>query len=218
MLKAMVSLDGRVASEGGDSRGLGGEEQQRLCHALRARHDAVLVGIGTCLHDDPELTVRLIRGRSPARIVLDSGLRIPLSSRLVASAERVPLIVATVSRDRARARALEERGAAVRILPAGPDGRVPLPALFRLLAREGLLSILVEGGPTVHTSILRDGLADRVAIGISPRILGGAGALSWTRDLGRGKLDEAIELDSLTTRRVGRDLWIEGSLRENPRV
>src|SRR5689334_10313832 len=91
MLKSMVSLDGRVASERGDSRGLGGEEQQRLCHGLRARHDAVLVGIGTVLQDDPELTVRLARGRSPVRIVLDSRLRIPARSRLVESAERAPL-------------------------------------------------------------------------------------------------------------------------------
>jgi diaminohydroxyphosphoribosylaminopyrimidine deaminase/5-amino-6-(5-phosphoribosylamino)uracil reductase len=76
-----------------------------------------------------------------------------------------------------------------------------------------MLSLLVEGGPTVHTSVLREGLADRVAIGIAPLILGGVRAPAWTRDLGLGGLDEAIELDGLRTRRVGRDVWIEGSLR-----
>jgi diaminohydroxyphosphoribosylaminopyrimidine deaminase / 5-amino-6-(5-phosphoribosylamino)uracil reductase len=213
MLKSMVSLDGRVASERGDSRGLGGEEQQRLCHRLRAGHDAVLVGIGTVLQDDPELTVRLVRGRSPARIVLDSRLRTPLGSRLVRSVERAPLAIATVSGDAESIGALEARGVSVLRFTPDAHGRVPLAALFRRLAKDGMLSLLVEGGPTVLSAILREGLADRVAIGIAPRILGGVTAPAWTRDLGLGRLDEAIELDALETRRVGRDLWIEGSLR-----
>jgi len=213
MLKSMVSLDGRVASDRGDSRGLGGEAQQRLCHGLRARHDAVLVGIGTVLSDDPELTVRLARGRSPVRVVLDSQLRIPAGSRLVDSAGRAPLLVATVSRDEESVEALRARGVSVLRFPPDAHGRVPLRTLFRRLAADGLLSILVEGGPTVHSAILREGLADRVAIGIAPRILGGSNALTWTRDLGLGRLDQAIELEQLVTRRVGRDLWIEGSLR-----
>ena len=213
MLKSMVSLDGRVASERGESRGLGGAEQQRLCHALRARHDAILVGIGTVLADDPELTVRLARGRSPARVVLDSRLRTPEDSRLVRSAELAPLFIATVSRDEEPGEALASRGATVWRLEPDSSGRVPLRTLFRRLAEEGMLSVLVEGGPTVHTSVLREGLADRVAVGIAPLILGGVGARAWTRDLGLGSLDEAIELDSMVTRRVGRDLWIEGSLR-----
>jgi len=213
MLKSMVSLDGRVASERGDSRGLGGAEQQRLCHALRARHDAVLVGIGTVLADDPELTVRLTRGRTPARIVLDSRLRTPLGSRLVHSAALAPLLIATVSREEKSIEALASRGATVLRFEPDVSGRVPLHVLFRRLAEEGMLSVLVEGGPTVHTAVLREQLADRVAVGIAPLILGGMNAPAWTRDLGFGSLDEAIELDSMVTRRVGRDLWIEGSLR-----
>lgn len=213
MLKSMVTLDGRVASENGDSRGLGGEEEQRLCHTLRARHDAVLVGIGTVLTDDPELTVRLVRGRSPLRIVLDSHLRTPIGSRLVRSANRVPLLIATVSGDGESIDAFTARGITVWRFERDATGRVPLRALFQRLAGEGRLSVLVEGGPTVHTAILREGLADRVAIGIAPVILGGPSATAWTRNLGRARLDEAIELDSLVARRVGRDLWIEGSLR-----
>ncbi len=212
MLKSMVSFDGRVASDAGESRGLGGSEEQRLCHRLRAGHDAVLVGIGTVLADDPELTVRHVKGRSPLRVVLDSRLRTPVGSRLVRSANRVPLVIATVSQDREGLDALAAQGACVWRFEPDEDGRVPLEKLFRRLAEEGRLSALVEGGPTVHTAVLRAGLADRVAIGIAPLILGGSTAPAWTRDLGRGRLDEAIELDSLVTRRIGRDLWIEGSL------
>ncbi len=213
LLKSMVTLDGRVASENGDSRGIGGDAEQRLCHSLRARHDAVLVGIGTVLADDPELTVRRVRGRSPLRVVLDSRLRTPLDSRLVRSAGRVPLLIGTLSRDRAAIEALTSRGATVWQLPPDAAGRVSLTALFKRLAEEGRLAILVEGGPTVHTAILREGLADRVAVGIAPLILGGASAPSWTRDLGLGRLSDAIEVTSMDCRRVGRDVWIEASLK-----
>jgi riboflavin-specific deaminase-like protein len=171
------------------------------------------VGIGTVLTDDPELTVRLVRGRSPLRIVLDSHLRTPIGSRLVRSANRVPLLIATVSGDGESIDAFTARGITVWRFERDATGRVPLRALFQRLAGEGRLSVLVEGGPTVHTAILREGLADRVAIGIAPVILGGPSATAWTRNLGRARLDEAIELDSLVARRVGRDLWIEGSLR-----
>ena len=217
-LKSMVSLDGRVASESGDSRGLGGAAELKLCHKLRAGQDAVLVGIGTVLADDPELTVRLARGRSPLRIVLDSHLRIPLGSRLVQSAAWVPLLIATVSEDRDLGDSLARRGARIWRFEGDGTGRVPLRPLFKRLAGEGVLSILVEGGPTVHTALLREGLADRVAIGLAPLIVGGTKAPTWTRDLGRPRLDEALEVDSLVMRRVGRDLWIEGSLRtQGPR-
>ena len=212
MLKSMVSLDGRVASDAGESRGLGGEAEQRLCHRLRAEHDAVLVGIGTVLRDDPELTVRLRTGRNPLRVVLDSRLRIPSGSRLVRSAGEAPLLIATVSEDREASLALDGLGARVWRFEADGAGRVPLRALFRRLAEDGRLSLLVEGGPTVHTAVLRERLADRVAVGIAPRILGGANAPAWTRDLGRARLDEAIGVESLVVRRVGRDLWIEGAL------
>jgi len=209
-LKAMLSLDGRMASESGESRGLGGDAEQRLCHRIRAEHDAVLVGVGTVLVDDPLLTVRLARGRTPLRVVLDSALRTPHRSRLLESVGEGPVVIATVSRDAARGRSLEERGAAVWRFDPAPDGRVPLRPLLERLVADGRYALLVEGGAATHTSFLREGLVDRIAIGIAPLILGGTNSPTLAGDLGRVRLAEGIALESLRARRVGRDVWLEG--------
>ena len=217
-LKAMISLDGRMATDAGDSRGLGGEAEQRLCHRLRAENDAVLVGIGTVRADDPRLTVRLVRGRTPWRVVLDSSLALadmPKAS-ILTTVDRAPVVVATVSRDAARTAALESRGATVWAFDDGGDGRVPLRALVERLAAEGRYALLVEGGATVHTAFLRGGFADRVAVGIAPMLVGGAEARSWTGNLGLARLEDALTVEHLRARRVGRDVWLEGSLEKAP--
>lgn len=222
-LKSMVSLDGRVAAADGSSRGLGGPEEQRWVHRLRAESDAVLIGSGTALRDDPLLTVRLspARGDAPWRVVLDSTLKTPLDSRLVRSASEAPLLVATTSSDAERTRALEARGARVWRFEPDALGRVALPALLRRLGAEGRYAVLVEGGPTVHTAFLREELADEVAVGIAPVILGGGGggagagaasAPTWTADLGRVRLDQGIAVGPLTVRRLGRDVWLSGHI------
>ncbi len=212
-LKAMLSLDGRIATDAGDSRGLGGVEEQRLCHRLRAEHDAVLIGSGTLLADDPLLTVRLARGRTPWRVVLDSTLRMPERAAILGTTGDAPLIVATVSRDEARIAALEARGATVWRFEPTDAGKVPLRPLLERLASEGRCALLVEGGTAVHTSFLREGWADSVAVGIAPVLLGGSAPRAWTGDLGRARLGDAIEIESVRSRRVGRDLWIEGTIR-----
>ncbi len=212
-LKAMLSLDGRIATDGGDSRGLGGAEEQRLCHRLRAEHDAVLVGRGTLLADDPLLTVRLARGRTPWRVVLDSALRVPDDAAILGTTAVAPLIVATVAREGSRIAALEARGARVWRFEPNAAGQVPLRPLLNRLTREGCYALLVEGGAAVHTSFLREGLADGVAVGIAPLLIGGSAPRAWTGDLGRTRLQDAIEIDSLRSRRVGRDLWLEGTIR-----
>jgi riboflavin-specific deaminase-like protein len=211
----MVSLDGRVSARNGDSRGLGGPEEQRFVHRLRAESDAILIGSGTALRDDPLLTVRLARrdGRSaPWRVVLDSSLRTPLGSRLVMTAAEAPLVLATCSPDVERCAAYEARGARVWRFDPDAEGRVPACEVLRRLAAEGCYAVLVEGGPNVHTSLLRARLADEVAVGIAPVLLGGDGAPTWTADLGGTDLQDAIRVGPLSVRRLGKDVWLSGRL------
>ena len=212
VLKAMLSLDGRMASESGESRGLGGDDEIKVAHRLRAESDAVIAGVGTIVADDPLLTVRRSPGRTPIRVILDSALRTPPSAAIWNTVDQAPVVLATVSRDAGRARALEALGGTVWNFDPDPSGRVPVAALLRRLVEEGRYSVLVEGGSEVHTSFLREGFADRIAIGIAPVLLGGTGAPTLTRDLGRARLHEGIAVEDLRVRRLGRDVWIEGAL------
>jgi diaminohydroxyphosphoribosylaminopyrimidine deaminase/5-amino-6-(5-phosphoribosylamino)uracil reductase len=124
-------------------------------------------------------------------------------------------VIATVSRDPARTQALETRGARVWAFEAGADGRVPLEPLLSRLSAEGRFSVLVEGGAAAHTSFLREGLVDRVAIGIAPVILGGLGSPLLSGDLGRARLADGIAVSGLRARRVGCDVWLEGEILRN---
>ena len=211
-LKAMLSLDGRIASDSGESRGLGGPAELKIAHRLRAEHDAVVVGLGTVLLDDPLLTVRLARGKNPLRVVLDSSLRTPRKARIRQGTAEAPVVFATASRDEDLIRSFQADGAVVWRFDPTPDGRVPLRLLLARLASEGRYAILVEGGATVHTAFLREDLVDRVALGIAPVILGGSVAPSFARDLGRARIADGIPVEGLRIRRIGRDFWLEGEI------
>jgi riboflavin-specific deaminase-like protein len=182
-------------------------------HRLRAESDAVLIGVGTALRDDPLLTARLVSpAHEPWRAVLDSSLRTPLDSQLVRSARETPLVIATTERAAARIPEYASRGVTVWTFEEDAGGRVPLHPLLRRFAEEGKLEVLVEGGPTVHTSFLRAGLADQVAVGIAPILLGGTTAPTWTGDLGRSALADGIEVGPLELRRLGKDVWLTGKV------
>jgi diaminohydroxyphosphoribosylaminopyrimidine deaminase/5-amino-6-(5-phosphoribosylamino)uracil reductase len=181
-LKAAMTLDGRIAMRSGASRWITGEQSRAQVMKLRDSHDAVLVGVGTVLTDDPQLTVREVRGgRNPVRVVVDSKLRTPPTARLLAR-DGARVIIAGVRGAPARRRVgLERAGAEVWELP-GRNGRVDLRKLAAKLATAGLTSLLVEGGAEVHASLLAAGLADEVLLFIAPKILGGrrgAGGPAW---------------------------------------
>jgi diaminohydroxyphosphoribosylaminopyrimidine deaminase/5-amino-6-(5-phosphoribosylamino)uracil reductase len=166
VLKLALSADGMIGRQGAGQLAITGEIARREVQMMRAEADAILIGVGTALEDDPALTVRLpgLEGRSPARIVLDRHIRLPESSKLVAGADRVPLYVADCAEaDRQRRAALERRG--VRFIGTETaDGRIALPELMEDLGALGMASVLVEGGAEVAKAILADDLVDRIVL------------------------------------------------------
>jgi 3,4-dihydroxy 2-butanone 4-phosphate synthase/GTP cyclohydrolase II len=174
------SLDGSIAARRGETTAISGPEALRLTHQLRAQHDAILVGIGTVIADDPRLNVRLVRGPDPQPVVVDSRLRFPSWSRLLREPGRRPWIVTTEAADRGRQSKLEAAGARIIRLPAGPDGLVSLPVLLDFLAGSSahIRSVMVEGGATVISNFLAGYLADRLVLTIAPLLLGGLNAVT----------------------------------------
>jgi 5-amino-6-(5-phosphoribosylamino)uracil reductase len=198
------SLDGRIATGSGDSRYISGNASLRLAHKLRRENQAILVGINTVLRDDPRLTCRLVRGRSPMRLVLDSSLRLPPDSKLAASAITQPTRVFCAPQAlESRERALAALGVKVARVPAGPAG-LDLRAVLRLLEMEGCRRLLVEGGGQVITAFLRAGLVDRLVITTAPLLIGAG--IAAIGELGVGELPEALRPLRVRRRRLGADL------------
>lgn len=176
-LKLASTLDGRIATHGGESRWITGESARRMVHGIRGQHDAVMVGVGTVLADDPDLTCRLagVRPVPLMRIVADSRLRTPLTSRLVTTAGKSPTwLLARPAADHARRDALLALG--VTVIEAGvSEAGVALPDALRALARRGITRLLVEGGGQLAAALLRDGLVDRIVWFHAPAVMGGDG-------------------------------------------
>ncbi|MBP2152216.1 bifunctional diaminohydroxyphosphoribosylaminopyrimidine deaminase/5-amino-6-(5-phosphoribosylamino)uracil reductase RibD [Xanthobacter flavus] len=175
MVKMAVSADGKAAHAGPKPAVVTGPEARARAHLMRAHTDAILVGLGTVLADDPMLTCRLegYESRSPVRLVLDAELDIPLTSALVRTACDVPLwVIAAEDAPAHRAAALNERGVEVLRAPRGADGRIHIPAMVKLLGLLGLTRLMVEGGPTTAARFLEAGVVDEVAVFRSPVILG----------------------------------------------
>ncbi|MGD1053763.1 MAG: bifunctional diaminohydroxyphosphoribosylaminopyrimidine deaminase/5-amino-6-(5-phosphoribosylamino)uracil reductase RibD [Candidatus Dormibacteria bacterium] len=209
--KFAASLDGRIATASGESRWITGGGARRLGHLLRHRHDAVLVGVGTVLADDPELSARLEgrAARQPLRVVLDSRLSLPPGARVLGGGSGC-LIATTDAASAPARRTLEAAGARVVAFTPAADGRVPLDAVLRLLAEEGRISVLVEGGSRVHGAVFDGELADRVVAVIAPRIVGGDAALSAVGGRGVTRLGDALPLTDLTVERAGEDVVVSG--------
>jgi len=202
VLKYAQTLDGRIATASGDARWISGEEERTVSHALRAACDAVLVGVGTVLQDDPQLTVRMVPGTSPVRVVLDSTLRTPLTSRFLD--DNAPSVVLSTDRAEVGARReIQARNAAVHLLPRSGAG-VDLAAALRRLREVGIESVLVEGGARVITSLLRHGYVDRLVVGTAPTIIGqGTEAVG---DLQIGSVADGIRLRNRVVCAAGDDV------------
>lgn len=170
------SIDGSIAAHRGARLSLSGRESLRLCHKLRAAHDAILVGIGTILSDDPRLNVRMIKGSDPQPIILDRRLRTPRKAKALRN-KKAPWFITSPRCSTARRRMLERKGA--RIIPVRSDrrGEIDLASLLDLLGHENISSLMVEGGARVITSFLRSGLVDQFVLTITPFFVGGLHAV-----------------------------------------
>ncbi|MGH7609414.1 MAG: bifunctional diaminohydroxyphosphoribosylaminopyrimidine deaminase/5-amino-6-(5-phosphoribosylamino)uracil reductase RibD [Candidatus Dormibacteria bacterium] len=208
-LKFAASLDGKVATAAGRSQWITSSRSRERAHQLRREHDAVMVGSGTVLADDPRLTARggHPADRQPLRVVVDGRLRTPPGARLLGEPEGRVLIATTSGSDRGRRDAIARAGAEVLELPEG-DGRVSLEALLAELGRRQVTSVLVEGGPTLLGSFLERRLGNRLVAFLAPLLLGGSGAPGPFGGPGVDDLEAGWELRSLRAEPVGRDLLL----------
>ena len=208
VLKYAQTLDGRIATSGGDSKWISGTQERRVSHALRAACDAVLVGAGTALADDPLLTVRMVPGASPIRVVLDSTLRVPPDAQLFGP-DAATIVLTSTRSDPDRRAALRRRGVKVEVVDQAPDG-IDLAAGLARLRSLGVRCLLVEGGSRVITSALRERLADRVVVAVAPILLGkGTDAVG---DLSASLVEDGLRLLNRTVHQLGPDLMIAGDL------
>jgi 3,4-dihydroxy 2-butanone 4-phosphate synthase/GTP cyclohydrolase II len=200
------SLDGSITRYRGQPMPLSGQEAMTLTHQLRTNHDAILVGIGTVLADDPRLTVRLVAGPDPQPIILDSQLRLPLTAKLLNEHPHKPIVATTETADPQKEAALQDAGATVVRLPANANGQVSLPALLACLQKHNIRSVMVEGGAQVITSFLAEQLVDRLVITIAPLLVGGLNAV------GNLKNDSLPQLENPQMQWLGKDMVLSGDV------
>lgn len=210
-LKAGMSLDGRIATRAGASKWITSAAARREARRLRARHDAVLVGVGTLLADDPRLSAAANGHPHPVRVVLDSRLRTPPGSKILTSAGGPVVLLARRDAPKARRARLERAGATV--VPVGSrGGRVDLRSGLKALGRRGISSVLIEGGGEVLGAALDDQVGDRVVLYVAPRLLGGAGARPAFAGRGAAPVEGAARLVAPRWRRLAGDWVIEAAL------
>jgi diaminohydroxyphosphoribosylaminopyrimidine deaminase / 5-amino-6-(5-phosphoribosylamino)uracil reductase len=219
LFKSAMTLDGKVATRAGDSQWISGEESRLRAHTWRASVDAVVVGIGTALADDPQLTARpegvlAERPRQPRRVVFDSLARLPISSQLVSAADQVPLTVC-VSRAAARSDtdALEAAGAQV-LVATGENEPARVRSALDQLGASGIASVLLEGGPHLAGAFLDADEIDEIRLFLAPILLGGRTARDPLEGEGVERISEALRALSFDCDRVGEDLLISARLRE----
>ncbi|MFN8522686.1 MAG: RibD family protein [Chloroflexota bacterium] len=210
-VKIAQTLDGRIATRTGSSRWISSEASRTFAHALRAEHDAVLVGIGTVLEDDPLLTVRLVSGPDPLRVVADSRLRIPLDSEMLTQSPERTIVVTTPGASAECVARVRDTGARVLIVPAEAAGRVDLDRLLEQLAAEGIHSLMVEGGATLVTELLIRGLVDRLVVVVAPKLIGAG--IDAVGDLGILNVADALTFEDVQIRTLDHDVVFDGTLR-----
>jgi len=210
-IKYAQTLDGRIATATGQSKWISSAASLKFTHKLRASHDAILVGVGTVIKDNPELTVRLARGRNPLRVIVDTALKIPAKSKVLQNLSETKTIIATIKKANDRQfQRLTSLGAEVITIATNKQGNVDLKKLLKILAQRNISSILIEGGAQVITSTLSNNLANRLVTIIAPKILGKG--IEAVGDLKINNLDLAKKLSIRKISRSGDDIIVDSRL------
>jgi 5-amino-6-(5-phosphoribosylamino)uracil reductase/diaminohydroxyphosphoribosylaminopyrimidine deaminase/5-amino-6-(5-phosphoribosylamino)uracil reductase len=205
------TLDGRLATSAGSSQWISASESLRFSHELRTKHDAIMVGSGTVCKDDPRLTVRLVAGPNPLRVVVDSTLRTPLTAAVLTERAAPGTVLAVTDRAPAAKRnEVRALGATVLCLPTNAGGRVDLVALLAALHQRGVGSVLVEGGAGMITALLRARLVDRLVVCVAPKILGAG--IEAVGDLGIRELARTLLMTDTSVTPYGVDLVVDGRI------
>ena len=202
-LNAGMTVDGKIATWKRDSR-ISSEEDLIRVHQLRSQLDAIMVGIGTVVVDDPKLTVHKVAGRNPVRIIVDSKARIPLKARIVTDKSSRTIIAITTHADPDKIKELQTLG--VETIVAGEGPTVNLKELMSKIRLMGVRTLLLEGGGELNWGMLSQGLVDRVSVAVAPRIVGGDSAVTLVRGKGFAAVHEGIPLELSKIELYGRDI------------
>jgi diaminohydroxyphosphoribosylaminopyrimidine deaminase/5-amino-6-(5-phosphoribosylamino)uracil reductase len=215
-VKYAQTIDGRIATATGHSQWISSPASLKYAHRLRAEHDAILVGIGTVLKDNPALTVRHVRGRNPLRVVVDSGLSVTPQMNVMQNLSDAPTLIVTTEKDAdtPAARALTRAGAQMLSVPPDAAGNVRLDRLLPLLAARGISSVLIEGGSQIITSALSDNIVNRLVTVIAPKIIGRG--IEAVGDLHIRDLEEAKLLSIKQVKRKGPDILVDSRMQPAP--
>jgi diaminohydroxyphosphoribosylaminopyrimidine deaminase/5-amino-6-(5-phosphoribosylamino)uracil reductase len=210
-IKYAQTLDGRIATATGESQWISSETSLKYTHQLRASHDSILVGAGTVIKDNPELTVRLVRGRNPLRVIVDSELKIPKQAKVFQNISGARTLIATIKTSAdLKFQSIADSGVEIITIKADRKGNVDLIKLFKILAARNISSILIEGGAQIITSTLKNNLANRLITIIAPKILGSG--IEAVGDLNIRKLSLAKKLSIQKVSRCGDDIIIDSRL------
>lgn len=214
IMKTAMSMDGKIATSSGKSKWITSQDSRRIVHQIRDEVDAIMVGMGTVMRDDPSLTTRLPdgNGRDPVRVILDSRGRIRPEARVLHLDSPARTIIAVTSQaSQEKIDQLREQ-AQVLVVPE-QNGRVSLQALMRELGKMEIMSLLLEGGAEVNASALKEGIVDKVMVFIAPKLIGGAEAPGPVGGSGIDELSEAVPLTDISLERIGEDILITGTPR-----
>lgn len=209
-IKTASTLDGKIASRTGDSKWISNEAAREMVHTMRHRHQAIMVGVGTVLADDPQLTTRLpVPGLSPVRIIVDSQLRIPESARVLNDGAAPTVLLTTDKADPDKVLALRERG--IKVIPCGEGPKVDLKLAMAKLGEQEISSILVEGGGRLNGSLIQEQLADQIVMFFAPKLIGGLESPGNFMFDGYSLMKDAVHLTDLEVEQMGDNVCIKGT-------